>query len=283
MRVMLDTSIFAHSQFADSARWHQGPRFGARNQHLEVSGFLRRKPHPSSEYQGEIDALFTIGRLGREKQFEAYTYTELQFEKMSWPIGEPAFNALYRCPITRCPSPIERSRLQRGPLRFRDLKQDEKRAPIDVKSDQVLFIQWLCSLDANSVEALVSHRDVIGLTNFEVESLRNLGCLQGMCKNRGSKNYPDMLHLWTAQRNQIEIFLTLESKLPNIAAEITRTKAIKTEYPTRVMRPLEFLNLLGARRVDPVPIQSGCFYPAHEVLFPPNMSVRFPDDFRGPY
>ena len=37
MRVMLDNSIFGHSQFAEWTMVPQGPLFGIQNQHYEVS------------------------------------------------------------------------------------------------------------------------------------------------------------------------------------------------------------------------------------------------------
>ena len=114
MRVMLDNSVYGHSQFAEPAMGPQGPRFGIHNQHCQVYGFVRKKLDSNPEYQAQIDSLFTIGRLIREKAVTAFTYNELRYESLNRVIGVREFDALAGCPIMRCPPALERSRFQQG-------------------------------------------------------------------------------------------------------------------------------------------------------------------------
>ena len=144
-------------------------------------------------------------------------------------------------------------------------KKDQKR---DAKTElgQIAFMKMLCSLDEGGIRCILGMKAVLGLPDFEVESFRELKCFQGLCAiSQSPEHYPDMFHLWTTQRNHIDVFLTLEKKLPEIAKTIENSRKIKVGYPTRVLRPLQFLESLGVTNADPVPIEPGRFYPFIEV------------------
>jgi hypothetical protein len=265
---MLDNGIFSHSQFAEAAEGPQGPRFGVHNQHHLVYGFVRKKVDPNIEYQTQIDSLFTLGRLIREKRFEAFSYSELGYESLNRIIGESVFNAMDHCKVTDCPPALWRSRFQRG--NFFDFarkggKKDQKRG-FRTELGQIPFMQMLCSLNERGILSLLGMRAILDLTDFEVESVRNLKCFQQLCTiSKSPENFPDMFHLWTAQRNHIDVFLTLEKTLPEIAKKIDKSVEIDIEYPTKVLRPVEFLKSVGISNLDPVPIEPDRFYPFGEV------------------
>jgi hypothetical protein len=63
----------------------------------------------------------------------------------------------------------------------------------------------------------------------------------------------------------MDVFLTLEKKLPAIGNQIEKSKGISVEYPTKVCRPIEFLHSIGITDLDLVPIEPGRFYPFGEV------------------
>jgi hypothetical protein len=262
MRVMLDNGIQGHSQLCDWAMGPNGPLFGAQSE-SEVTGVVRREPHKDPDFQAQIDALFTVGRLFREKQIEAFTYSELICESMQQFIGEPMLDALAECVIDTCPPAIERSRFQMGNYSNFARKggtRDQRRG-LDTSLSQIAFMQMLLGLEDGFLSQWGHFKALIGLTEFEIESLENLKCFQGLCKIRGGiEHYPDMFHLWTAQRNRIDVFLTLDCKLANFANTIHKTKAIPIEFPTRVLRPIELLALLGVKEPDPFPIRHGSFY-----------------------
>jgi hypothetical protein len=268
MRVMLDNGIFGHCQFAESVMGPQGPRFGIENQHYLVGGYVRKTADPNQEYQSQIDSLFTVGRFIREKRFEAFTYIELRFESVWRIIGEREFDALEGCEINNCPPALERSRFRSGDffaLTRKGGKKDRRRG-LKTSLSQIDFMEWLCTLDDGHISAIFECRTILGLTEFEIESLRNLRCFQRLCEiSRSAENYPDMFHLWTAQRNRMDVFLTLETSLPNIFRHIEDAGGVEIEHPTKVLRPLEFLRLMGVTQPDPVPIEPGRFYPMLEV------------------
>lgn len=267
MRVMLDNSIPGHSQLCDWDMGPQGPLFGAQSD-CEVLGMVRKIPHNDATFQAQIDSLFTVGRLIREKRIEAFTYSELQCESMQQFIGDPMLDALAECEIKTCIPAIERSRFLRGnyfTFARKGGKEDRKRG-LKTGLSQIAFMQMLCALKDGFLPQWLPLKDLLGLTDFEIESLKNLNCFQQFCKISNSiENYPDMFHLWTAQRNCMEVFLTLDNKLANIGTTIRKSRGIPIEFPTQVLRPLELLSLLGVTEPDPIPIKHDRFYTLLEL------------------
>jgi hypothetical protein len=268
MRVMLDNSIPGHSQLCDWAMGPQGPLFGVQNQHCEVLGMVRKKPHDDAAFQSQIDSLFTVGRLIREKRIEAFTYSELRCEQMEQFSGDSMLDALAECNIQTCPPAIDRSRFLQGDyfaFARKGGKADRKRG-LSTGLSQIAFLQMLCGLEDGFLSQWIPAKDILGLTEFEIESLQNLRCFQQFCKISNSvENYPDMFHLWTAQRNRMQVFLTLDNRLANIAKAIHKSQGVAIEFPTQVLRPSELLRLLGVEAPDPVPIKRGQFYTLLEL------------------
>lgn len=268
---MLDNNISGHSQFAQGAMGTLGPRWGARNSDSKVYGLERKRRHPDTEYQDEIDALFTVGRLIRTGRITPFTYCELDCELMKRAIGVRFFDALEGCEVGRCCSAIERSIFFGGDFRVFMLKggKKDKRHGKDVSLSQIRFVEWLLNLSSNQIETLISLKDSLKISEFEVESLRNIEWFSLMCKAGNSpENYPDMFHLWTAQRNRMDIFLTLEKRLPSISANFRSKNGCAPTVRTEVLRPLELLRFMGISTPDTVPLEPDKFYPFIELMFP---------------
>jgi hypothetical protein len=267
MRVMLDNSIPGHSQLCDWVMGPQGPLFGAQS-HCEVVGVVRKKAHDDVAFQAQVDMLFTVGRLIREKRIDAFNYSELRCESMQQFIGERMLDALAECNIQTCPPAIERSRFQRGnyfAFARKGGEKDRKRG-LDARLSQIAFMQMLCGLGEGFLPQWTLLKDPLGLTDFEIESLKNLKCFQQFCKiSNSAEHYPDMFHLWTAQRNHMEVFLTLDNKLANIAKMIHKSRGISIKFPTQVLRPSELLSLFGVKEPDPIPIRHGSFYTLQDL------------------
>ena len=95
LRMLMDAGVVIHAEFAEPAvkelpesavRWSDGSVLG-------ISGLTRKQPDENADYQRQKDALFTVGRLIRERKIEAYTYSEIDIEKLR---GRPVvqeFNA----------------------------------------------------------------------------------------------------------------------------------------------------------------------------------------------
>ena len=115
LRVLIDAGVVIHSEFAEHAvkemsespvRWSDGSA-------IRISGLKRKQPDENEDYRKQKEALFTVGRMIREKKIDAYTYHELQVEELR---GRPLvqdFNALKGCTFHKCEPAIERSRFRR--------------------------------------------------------------------------------------------------------------------------------------------------------------------------
>ncbi len=246
-------SVFTLSQNGCS-RWGRICRF-------------RKKIHDDPEHQKQIDALFTVGRLIRECKVNGFTYNELHFESIRGPGQEPEFNAFSECTIERCTAPIERSKFFKtvslSEYVSKGGKKDRKKGIPQTSFSQIAFIEWLLKLGSSDLDSAVKWAEEIGLTDFELESLNRIDWLRFVCERFASReNYPDAFHLWAAERNGIDVFLTLEKKLPNKVQQIKSEKNANFRIGTEVLRPLEFLKNLGVSELDPVPVKPGRFYTA---------------------
>src|SRR5882762_10634889 len=80
MRVLVDSGILIHSEFAKWDVKKTPVRWRATFQTIEVRGLVRKSPASDIDYQREKDALFTVGRLIREGSIEAFDHWEIQCE-----------------------------------------------------------------------------------------------------------------------------------------------------------------------------------------------------------
>lgn len=268
MHVLVDNSITGASQICEWAMGPQGARLGPQNAHWEVLGLIRKMPHPDVAFQAEADALFTVGRLMRKGQIEAYTYNEIGCERMWQPGHDPMLDALAECRFQRCAPAIERSRFQGGlfpDYQRKGGKKDRKRG-VNTRIGQIPFMEMLCQLNTEGVSGSEEWVQLLKLTEFDVESLKRLKSFQQFCKLSGSReHYPDIFHWWTAQRNRMDVFLSLDFKFANLAKRIAASPGVNLEYPTEVLRPLELLARFGINEPDHIPIPHGRFFTLHDL------------------
>jgi hypothetical protein len=269
LKVMLDNAIVSHADFGKPTLIEQKSQWGDMTSSELVAGVVLKPPHPDKEYQDQMNALFTIGRLIRCGQVRAFTYSELRFEKTR---GRPSgcCNALNNCRIEVCASAIERSKLG-STLDTREMMakggtQDWKKGIGLGNHSQIAFLIWLYELGAAGRDLFLLHATKLGLTEFEIESLRSLALFKSLCDcAQSSENYPDMFHIWTTERNSLDVFLTLEKSMPQIiqAAKVRKKDAVNLKV--EVLRPVELLRKLGISKPDEVPLETGKFYHYHEL------------------
>jgi hypothetical protein len=268
-RVLLDTGIFIHAEFAEPTVKNVRVGWGGRESVLEVHGLKSKKPGQDADYQEQKEALFTVGRLIREGEIEAYTSIEIDFERFRGTVAIQEFNALRGCQIHKCVPALDRSRFRKT-ANFTGFiakggKKDQRAGLAGGEETQIAFLEWLCALDQPCLNALIEHAAPIGLSPFEIESLGTLSWFQLLCKRSGSaENYPDVFHLWTAEKHGFDALLTLEKKLPRLITRVQAEKAIQIQINTAVLRPLELLAAMGISEPDRVPIDRDRFYNLYE-------------------
>jgi len=268
--VLLDSGIFCHSEFGEGAAIQNAINWGGKNHVTTVHGVRRKAPNQKPGFQKQIEALPTIGRLIRENVIRAYEYMEIWCESMRFRPLLPFGNALRDCTISKCDPPVDRSKF----MQTADVteyfakggKKDRKRGVATGTVSQIAFLKTLCGLGRESVDVLVPHSQMLRLTPFEIESLQNLSWFQFLCQRCGSaENYPDVFHLWTAERNRLDVLLTLDNGLPELVSRVRREKKTTIEIKTQVLQPLELLDRIGIKERDPVGLEAGRFYYLHEL------------------
>ena len=265
MKILLDNSILSGAELAESVITEKLVPWGDIQQKIDIHGF-RKKVHKDTNKQKEIDAICTIGRLIKEGKATVYSYNELDFEASRRSVTIKEFNPLADCELKRCASPIERSKFRQTINFFEYMakggKNDKKYNSENVSTfNQIPFITWLIGLQEESINKFIEKKEILGLSDFEIESLNNIEWFKYICSRFDTaENYPDAFHLWAAERNNINVFLTLEKKLPNTVKSIKNSKNSKFSIKTKVCKPIEFLNSIGIIELDEPPIAEGEFY-----------------------
>lgn len=264
IKVLLDNSIVSGAELAEYVTLEKLEPWGDKTIPVRLVGY-RKKVSSNPALQEEIDAIVTVGRLIREGSITAYTYSELRTEAFRRSVTVKAFNSLVGCRINSCPAPIEQGQFRQTAKLAEAIakggKKDKKQNENVGDFNQIPYLEWLISLDERAIQFILSQSENIGLTDFEVESFGQIDWFKFVCSRVGSsENYPDAFHLWTAERNKIDVFLTLEKKLPNIINQIKQSTNHKYQLNTSVYRPISFLKSLGISQRDEVPIKAGQFY-----------------------
>lgn len=266
--VLLDNGIFSHSEFAECAVSKKHFLWNGKEQTVFVHGVRRKSSKSNSPLQAQINALPTVGRLIRDGIIEAYEYPEIWCERMRYRMPLPFGNALRGCKVVTCSAPLERTKFV-STMDFAEYlakggRKDRRSGRAVGPATQLSFLKLLCALDCKSVDVLVKNAKRLGLTDPEIESLRDLPWFQLMCETSGNpENYPDIFHLWTAERNRLHVFLTLDNRFADFVSRAKNQK--KIEIRTEVLQPLELLVRLGIKHPDPVALGGGRFYHLHEL------------------
>lgn len=273
MRVLIDNGVESSSDFLEGTQQVQEQRWGSKSISVNIAGFRRVKALNDPEQQREIDALFTIGRLVRESHLELFTYSELEAEMWRRPRGrEPLLNAFGDCRSKSCESALERSKFRMTVNMNEWFAKGDKRdlnkgRPI-TDFNQVPYFAWLSTLTSAEIQLLTRQAAALRLTDFEVESLHDLTWFQKLFGALGGseKHLPDCFHIWTARRNKIDVFLSIEKTLPRLIEELKSRRKLGIEINVEVLRPTSLLGLLNISAPDPVPVEFDRYYSYAEIF-----------------
>jgi hypothetical protein len=272
MNVLVDTGVVSSSNFLVGASQEQQSRFGKTSMMASIDGFRRTTLDRDAEQQREKDALFTIGRLTRAGRINLHTYSELNVENWRRPKRrEPLLNVFDQCTVRHCPAAIERTKF-RSTLNWKQSiakggKSDRQKGVPSSDSSQISFLEWLASLSVETIGALVNQSRLLHLDDFEIISLKELPWFQALASAVATpESLPDCFHIWTARRNGLDVFLTLEKKLPRTMEQLKNRRIAPIDVGVAVLRPTELLALLGVTEIDDVPIEPSRFYTYREIF-----------------
>ncbi|NJM36794.1 MAG: hypothetical protein HC845_02365 [Akkermansiaceae bacterium] len=261
-KVLMDHSIVTRSSLM---RWVEKPLEGFHSS-ARLWGAERIPPFSDPAWEAEAEAILTVGKLVREKKVEAFSSMELKWEAMRDYLGSTPLDAFEGCDIDIAPNPIERGRFVRAELGHY-VKKGGKKDIAEGKNgaSQISFFRWLLKLEPDSMHKILEARESRQLTDFDCESLNDLGWFKALATRlKSEENLPDAFHLWTARRNRIDVFLTLDRKLINHAASIESEKS-GFRLGVRVRSPIAFLREEGVANPEPYPFRLGQFYTFVEI------------------
>jgi hypothetical protein len=183
--------------------------------------------------QQEIEALPQITRFIHEGRIIAYSSPELDLEafrveELGGPVPEDIFEG----------------------CKFHSVKAPLDRAKWGLSTQQVINKQaiidyckcFFLSSDSTRVERFIEgmrRNPRYHLTEFEEKCLRRAHVLMDICSGIEETHFPDALHLWTAEENGLDVFLTHDKRFKNV---IERKRNLK--FHCRVMLPTQLVDEL---------------------------------------
>ena len=168
----------------------------------------------------------------------AFTTSELYAE--GFPVQKypsPQYIDIFEgCLFETLPPPLDRSKWGVG--------LDQLCSKEDVIAYCECFFLTSSPERADEFIAGMRHNPRLNLSRFEEKCLRRSHVFKAICKGIDQKHYPDALHLWTAEENSADVFLTHDKKFRNVIARQNVDLHCKVLFPSEFLT--EFGDLIGA-------------------------------------
>lgn len=241
--VLVDNCVHVLAEVVEPASKAVTVPWGDRQETVNVVGVRGRRQQDGWK-QGEIECLPTIVKLARENLLALYLYNEVHFESMMGsrfpgvPFGD-LFKGLH---FEYVDAAVERSWFFQ--------------TPFDSYIEREMVIEFCKFLLTQKLEERLGASAFMGrLPPQQAKNLLRLDRFRVICRNLSEKQLPDALHLWTAEVNGIEFFLTTDKKFVNAL-----TQSSKVELPCLPVFPSDLLTILGVEEREPMPYEPGRFY-----------------------
>lgn len=229
-------------------------QWGPHTVSAKLPGFRRKRM--DDKRWAQVRCLPTIARLAREKHLTLFTYSELIFEGMH--SGRKFYGSchdlLRGVELAHVDMAVERSYFHQTSDFSAAVSGDALAAFID---------EFLLPLDAEKFLQLVGGHP--HFPKYLIDNLRNLDRFRLLCENLTRDQRRDAMHLWTAEVNGLDYYLTMDGKFRNVMVE---TKKVGC-HPTRVVLPHELVDALGVGKLDDFPVPEGDYIPYMELLRSP--------------
>ncbi len=172
--------------------------------------------------------MLRVAKLARDGRVHLFLYSEIDLEILNgtpFPSKRTA-DCLDGATIDHVPAAIERSK-------FQQMSIEE----FCKKDTRVRFFRWLLSLDDMAPSKRPGFMAM--LSDFERRNFESLNRFREICKDIAPTHYPDAFHLWTAEVNGLDYFLTADKKFINAV-----TKGSRIALVTRPICPADFVEEL---------------------------------------
>ena len=219
----------------------------------EMRGFTRKTMDDSIWSQARC--LPTIARLARQEIIVLATYNELMFEGMH--AGETfkgsSRDLLRDVTFRHVEMAVERSYFQQTS----DFKKH-----VCGKTLEDFIREFLLPLNEESILKNPTWREK--LPESQLTNLANLQRFRALCKGLTPAQTRDAMHLWTAEVNRLDYFLTMDKRFIN-----RMMKSKKGPFPCEPVHPMRLLERLGVEQLDPFPIPEDEYIPYMEIFREP--------------
>lgn len=247
MKVFVDNCVISLGDTMERAFKEQDIAWGGSIQHIRIAGYVRKKLPGKDEAwkRSQIECLPTIGKIAREQRIALYTYSEIDFE--GWKRSGSVFpgrlgNIFSGIHFHHVDSAIERSYLFQSEISEH------------LKNERVIdFCKWL--LTPNIENIVVKLAATKRYPEFFLQNLLKVQRFRKLCEGLSEKQYPDAFHLWSAEVNGMDSFLTTDGKF---IRALTETKRLT--LPCMPLSPSQLLDHLGIVERDSFEHKEGQFY-----------------------
>lgn len=247
IRVLLDNGVFRLTATTVSVYKKHTLRLGSIDHTYNVLRMQRNIHHISRGQwlRDQVEVLPTIMKQAREGKILLYNYIELEFEEIkgSLELRGGKGDLLKDIKIESLPPAVDRSKLYQM-----DMNEYLK------KETFIHFCKFILEADFKKIEN--DHRFLSKFTDFERENLKFVARFREICSPLDETHYPDAFHLWTAEVNGLDFFLTADRKFINV---MTNTSNIQLK--TKPIAPADFLDFLGIEEREPMPVPDVDFHP----------------------
>ena len=207
MKVLFDHTIRQDAIRGEHGFIYESYRSGHNNL---LKAFHNSRPDRNDWKQEEIDCLPKIAKLCRQLKITPYTTEELEGERFrALKFPPPNYDDLFKgieFRMAKCP--MVRSKW--------GISMEQYIAKEDVKNYCKLF--FLTSSPERTQKFITGMRNNSrkSLSDFEEKCLKRAHIFKKICFGINETHYPDALHLWTAEENRLDVFLSNDKKFRNV-------------------------------------------------------------------
>ncbi len=228
MKVLIDHSVRQHGIVGEHGFVSAQGTLGDQT-YLYLQSQTRHRPQRADWLQPEIETLPDVAQLIRDGRLKAFTTNELYaeaFRVQNFP--PPDYIDIFEgCSIARLPAPFERSKFGVSGEQFMN------------KEDVIAYCKSVFLTPTQErIEKFIEGMQCnprYDLSPFEERCLRNATVFQNLCRGIDESHYPDALHLWTAEENALDAFLTLDRKFRNVVERQGINFRCRIMYPTELL------------------------------------------------
>lgn len=245
--VFIDNCVVSLSETMQSAFKEEKVIIDEKRFAVKIVGY-ERKPTPISNEQwklNQINCLPTIGKIAREEKIKLFTYSELTHAAWKRPNSFPGNilgNIFADVKFEHVDAAVERSYFfQMEPSEYFSNEQFIK------------FCKWILHPNIEDLAERLENNDLYPA--FLIQNLKNVQRFRNLCRGLSERQYIDAFHLWTAEVNKAQYFLTTDRKFIRV---MTQTKNI--DLPCELLSPSKLLYRLNISDLKPFKYSKNQFY-----------------------